>query len=253
MGCLLSILEKIIDRKQLDVIHALASHHAYRQEALTRKITYKTLVATTIISWNCILMFIVEVVIEFALLFKILSHIPFRLNFLSLTALSVVLAIQAIRGVRQGEIELTGNALVMSAAVELLLIFGDIVYLVQYADTYPLVVKIRIPFMILTSINFCLVNFLAFHTHWVSRNRLQRTQRKTRRSIIVSHRRVVEGNTEVLEIAQMATTKQVASEDSIEDSVLDMAVTPVGRDKKKCNFEEILSDEDQRGNTNHNL
>ena len=185
MGWLFLILEKLIARQQLDIIHAIASIKAQEQEAETRKITYNTLVAATIISWNCILMFVVEFFVEIGLLFKLIPYIPFRIDFLSLTALSTVLAIQAIRGVRQGEIEVTANALVTSATVELLLILGDIVYLSEYAGSNSLVIIIRVPFMILTAINFGLVIFLAYHNHYIgSRNRRKGCQREKRKSTI---------------------------------------------------------------------
>ena len=196
MNWFFSLIEKVIDRKQLDVIYELASIKAWEQESLTRKITYKTLVATTIISWNCILMFVVEVLIELALLFSLIPSVPFRLDFLSLTVLSTLLAIQAIRGVREGEIDLTGNALVVSAAVELFLLLGDIVYLLEFSESHPLVVVIRVPFMALTAINFGLVNFLAFHTHWVTATRLKRCNQNIRMSMIIALRKEVHDKAE---------------------------------------------------------
>ena len=213
-------MEKLIARQQLDIIHAIASIKAKEQAEHTLTITYKTLVAATIISWNCIFMFVVEFFVEFGLLFKIVPYIPFRLDFLSLTALSTVLAIQAIRGVRQGEIEVTVNALVMSAAVELCLILGDIVYLAKHAGSYPLVIVIRVPFMILTTINFGLVSFLAYHNHWIARNQAEHCERKRRKSIIATLLR---------EMKQLETTQMLDSEsDAIEID----------------NFEELYSDDE---------
>lgn len=116
--------------------------------------------ATIIISYNAVVMLIVEIVIEVLVAAHVYPYLPFRLNFLVLTILSGLLGMQTLIAVNRREFDTSHNALQVGLVVEVGLIAGDLEFLANKGDDYPAAVPTRIPFMALTFVNVCLVIYL---------------------------------------------------------------------------------------------
>ncbi|CAM9155967.1 unnamed protein product [Chrysoparadoxa australica] len=150
--------------------HADTEHHDHAAEGWESRITLGVIIATLIMSWNAIAMFVAEVIIEILVLVGAMPKIPFRMDFFSLTTLSALLAYQTLRGIHHGEMEVTRNALIVAVAVESFLLIGDFLFLNEYADKYFAVIPVRTPFMALTFVNVLLVVFIYFKLHlWESK------------------------------------------------------------------------------------
>ncbi|GBG26690.1 Hypothetical Protein FCC1311_029112 [Hondaea fermentalgiana] len=128
------------------------------------KITSKKVVrAASLIGWNALIMFLSEVVIEILMVAKVMPKIPFRLDFFALTTISALLGYQTLVGVARRELDVTRNSLILAFYVEGFLIVGDIQFLLE--DTYTLLLAVRIPFIVLTFVNFVLVIWMYFELH----------------------------------------------------------------------------------------
>ena len=80
-------------------------------------------------------------------------RLPWRIDFLFLTALSVLMGAQALKGMRRREFDVTRNSMQVGILVEISLIVSDIVFIYTNLHTIPAVIFTRLPFIILTTIN----------------------------------------------------------------------------------------------------
>jgi len=103
-------------------------------------------------SFNTIVQAIADVIIEALILLSLVSFkIPFRLEFLFLTAISTVTAYLTLVGIHGGKMNVTRNTLVLGFLVESSLVLVDI-YLLFNTDTdFRTVFLIRLPSTVLTS------------------------------------------------------------------------------------------------------
>lgn len=116
--------------------------------------------ATIVISYNAVIMLVAEIGIEVLVAAGVYPYIPFRLSFLVLTILSGLLGTQTLIAVNRKEFDTSHNALQVGLLVEVGLIAGDIEFLVNKSDDYPAALPTRVPFIILTFLNVCLVVYL---------------------------------------------------------------------------------------------
>lgn len=116
--------------------------------------------STIVISWNAVVMLVTEVIIEVLIVVELYPKIPFRISFLFLTFLSGLLGAQTLVAVNRKEFDTSHNALQVALLVEISLIAGDIEFLAGKGKKYPAALPTRVPFMILTMVNVCLVVYL---------------------------------------------------------------------------------------------
>eukprot|EP00164_Ancoracysta_twista_P008018 GFYU01011499.1.p1 GENE.GFYU01011499.1~~GFYU01011499.1.p1 ORF type:complete len:399 (-),score=97.44 GFYU01011499.1:7-1203(-) len=100
---------------------------------------------------------VAEIIIEVLMVLELIPKIPFRLDFLTLTLVSTVLAFQTLKGVLSRSVEVTRDALQVAMIIEIGLILGDTLFAAYQSDDYPAIIAYRVPFMILTASNVCLI------------------------------------------------------------------------------------------------
>ncbi|MGE3279028.1 MAG: hypothetical protein AB7J40_04555 [Candidatus Altimarinota bacterium] len=115
------------------------------------------------LSYNVVIQGIGDVIIKIAGYTPWFSPLPMRLDFLFLTAVSVLMGYQALKGMRRRELDVTRNSVALGLLVELSLVVSDITHLIQFGATHPSLMWIRLPFIILTTINFFILFFIAKH------------------------------------------------------------------------------------------
>lgn len=110
-----------------------------------------------IISINVLFQGIVDIVLKVAGYTSFFVTFPWRVDFLFLTAVSVLLGWQAISNMKRGYLDLTKNALILSFLVEIGLVISDVTFVIKNLAILPYVTEIRIPFVILTLFNIVLL------------------------------------------------------------------------------------------------
>lgn len=110
-------------------------------------------------SANAVLQAVADVVIESLVLAEIIPiYLPLRVEFLLLTFLSALIAYLTLRGLREGALDVTKNTLTIGLFVESSLVIGDLYLFVNTApENFPSTFWIRLPFMILTTANICII------------------------------------------------------------------------------------------------
>ena len=96
---------------------------------------------------------IADVVLKVGGFTPLLVKLPWRMDFLFLTLISVVMGYQALKGMRRRELDVTRNSVQIGVLVEIGLVVGDIYFIAQNIADYPGVLWIRMPFMVLTTFN----------------------------------------------------------------------------------------------------
>lgn len=110
-------------------------------------------------SGNAILQAFADIFLEIAILTEVVSFkIPLRLEFLFLTVLSTVIAYLTLKGLREGNMDVTQNTLIIGLIVETSLVLGDTYLLFNTDKDFWIIFAVRLPFMILTSMNILIIS-----------------------------------------------------------------------------------------------
>ncbi len=123
-----------------------------------------TNIPNTVINWsrfmslNAIFQAMADIIIEIIILLNLVSFkLPFRLEFLLLTMISTVIAYLTLKSMREGNLDVTKNTLIIGLLVESSLVIGDIYLLFNTNQYFWMTLLVRLPFMILTSFNITII------------------------------------------------------------------------------------------------
>lgn len=86
---------------------------------------------------------------------------PWRIDYLFLTAISVLMGFQTLIGMRRRELEVTRNSIQVGLLVEIALIVGDLHFVSVYGPVIPEVLWFRLPFVVLTMFNVWILIYTA--------------------------------------------------------------------------------------------
>lgn len=112
------------------------------------------------ISYNVVLQGVADIFLKIGSYTSLLPEFILRLDFLFLTAISVLMGYQTLIGLRRRELDVTRNSILLGLLVEAGLVISDIVHVIEYAGSGH-VFAIRMPFIVLTTINFFLLIYIA--------------------------------------------------------------------------------------------
>jgi hypothetical protein len=143
-----------------DIIKNLISHIDEEAGAL-RNIPNFMIRLSMFMSINAILQAIIDITVEVLILFNVISlKLPFRLEFLFLTLISTVIAYLTLKGLREGNLDVTRNNLLLGLIVESFLVLGDLYLLITIRDNFWPVFFFRLFFIVLTSVNIAIISYL---------------------------------------------------------------------------------------------
>jgi hypothetical protein len=104
---------------------------------------------------------IADILLETLSFFNLIIKIPLRLEFLMLTIIAAMLGRFALSGLRQREIDISKNAILLGIVVEMSLIIGDL-YFIFFSSESPLELDlIRLPFVLLTTLNVLILVYIS--------------------------------------------------------------------------------------------
>jgi len=120
-------------------------------------------------SANAILQAILDLVVEGLMFVDLTSFkIPFRLEFLFITLISTLIAYLTLKGLREGNLDVTKNNLFIGLVVESSLVLGDVYLLLNtHKDFWP-IFFFRLFFIVLTFANILIISYL-LHTNFKTR------------------------------------------------------------------------------------
>lgn len=113
------------------------------------------------LSYNVILQGIADVVIKLLSMAEVIFYVSFRIDFIFLTLVSVLMGYQALKAMQRREVDVTRNSVALGLIVELGLVLSDIYYLANLESFDYNLFWLRMPFIVITSINFFILIFIA--------------------------------------------------------------------------------------------
>jgi hypothetical protein len=114
-----------------------------------------------LMSLNVLLQGIFDVLIKFIGYTPWFVEFPWRMDFLFLTAISVLMGYQTLIGMRRRELDVTKNSVQVGILVEIALIVGDIYFIILHQADLPEALPVRLPFILLTSINVGILFYIS--------------------------------------------------------------------------------------------
>lgn len=129
-----------------------------------QKFPDSVLFASVLLSCSAIGQWAFDGIFEILSILEAIPKIPFRINFITLTTLSAILAYQTVLSLRHNIAVITNSTLFVATCVEVGLIVGDIYFLSQNSGDVFLTL-FRTPFITLTSVNVLLLAYIWIRIH----------------------------------------------------------------------------------------
>lgn len=134
-----------INRTLKSVIHT--------NEGQLRRVPNHVLTLALFLSISVLLQGIADVALKVASYTALLASLPWRVDFLSLTAISVLMGYRSFSGMLHRKFDVTRNSMELGILVEIALVVGDIVFIRNNLEDIPHVLSMRLPFVLLTTLN----------------------------------------------------------------------------------------------------
>jgi hypothetical protein len=125
----------------------------HTNEGQLRRVPNHVLALALFFCVNVLLQGIADIVLKLVSYTETLPPLPWRTDFLFLTAISVLMGYQSLKGMLHEKFDVTRNSIELGLLVEIGLIVGDTIFIRQHMVDMPHVLSMRLPFIILTSIN----------------------------------------------------------------------------------------------------
>ncbi len=135
----------------------------HTNEGQLRRVPNHVLALALFLSINVLLQGIADVALKLVSYTELLSPLPWRTDFLFLTAVSVLMGYRSFTGMLHQKFDVTRNSIELGLLVELGLVVGDLVFIRAHLSDIPQVVPMRLPFVILTTINIVILMY-NYHT-----------------------------------------------------------------------------------------
>ena len=133
------------------VIHA--------NEGQLRCVPNHILILVFFLSVNVLLQGIADIALKVTSYTPLLSTLPWRTDFLFLTAISVLMGYRTFTGMLHQKFDVTRNSIELGVLVEISLVVGDTLFVNQHIADIPHVLPMRLPFIILTTINIFILMY----------------------------------------------------------------------------------------------
>lgn len=117
------------------------------------------LALTLFLCLNVLVQGVADVALKLLSYTPILPALPWRTDFLFLTAISVLMGYRTLSGMRRLKFDVTRNSIELGFLVEIALVIGDTEFIVRHVDLIPHVLWMRLPFIVLTLINIVILNY----------------------------------------------------------------------------------------------
>lgn len=144
------------------LIEHLADDHLGEHEGKMKAFPRSVLWLVYLMSLSVLFQGIADVVIKLGGYTPWLVKFPWRMDFLFLTAISVLMGYQTLVGIQRRELDVTRNSVQIGLLVELALVVGDLYFLMVHGSEVPGAAAIRSPFIFFTTINILILSYLVY-------------------------------------------------------------------------------------------
>lgn len=142
------------------VVHRSLIHVIETNGGQLRRVPNHVLALTLFLCANVLLQGIGDVVLKVVSYSSLLPPLPWRTDFLFLTAVSVLMGYRTLTGMRMRKFDVTRNSIELGLLVEIGLVVGDTAFIHAHLHDIPHVLPMRLPFIILTGINILVLCYV---------------------------------------------------------------------------------------------
>lgn len=148
---------KRIIRSLRKFMHASLLSIIRTDEGELRPVPNHILFLTVFLCLNVLLQGLADIALKLLSYTDILEPLPWRTDFLFLTAVSVLMGYRTITGMHRRKFDVTRNSIELGLLTEVGLVVGDCEFIWKNLLEIPHVFAMRMPFIVLTSINIVIL------------------------------------------------------------------------------------------------
>ncbi len=130
-----------------------------------RRFPNSVIIWVYIMCLNILFQGFLDLIIKFGGYTPWIVSMPWRIDFLFLTAISVLMGFHTLNGMKHQKLDVTRNSVQLGLLVETALIVGDLHFIAVYKDIIPEVFWFRMFFVGLTLINVFILLFIVHRMH----------------------------------------------------------------------------------------
>jgi len=138
-------------------IQSTLKKYLHTNEGQLRRVPNHVLALAFFLSINVLLQGIADIALKLISYSAILPPLPWRTDFLFLTAVSVLMGYRSFMGMLHQKFDVTRNSIELGILVEIGLVVGDILFIHNHIVEMPHVLPMRLPFIVLTSLNILIL------------------------------------------------------------------------------------------------
>lgn len=143
-----------------DTIHKALKTVLHTNEGQLRRVPNYIIALMLFLCVNVLLQGIADVGLKVLSYTDVLQPLPWRTDFLFLTAVSVLMGFRSLQGMLHQKFDVTRNSIELGMLVECGLVVGDAVFIRQHMFDIPHVLPMRLPFIILTLVNIAILLYV---------------------------------------------------------------------------------------------
>lgn len=143
--------------------HALKKHierHFDTTHGQLRKFPKSIIMLSYIMCLSILFQGFLDIIMKFGGYTPWITSMPWRIDFLFLTTISVLIGFQTLNGMKQQKLDVTRNSIQLGLIVEASLVVGDLHFVSVYGSIIPEVFWFRLPFIVLTVINIFILAYI---------------------------------------------------------------------------------------------
>lgn len=138
-------------------IQSTLKKYLHTDEGQLRRVPNHVLALAFFLSINVLLQGIADIALKLISYSSILPPLPWRTDFLFLTAVSVLMGYRSFTGMLHQKFDVTRNSIELGILVEIGLVVGDILFIHNHIVEMPHVLPMRLPFIVLTNLNILIL------------------------------------------------------------------------------------------------
>lgn len=117
----------------------------------------RILVLTVFLCFSVLMQGICDVALKLLSYLEVVPYLPWRTDFLFLTAISVLMGYRTFVGMRRQKFDVTRNSIELGFLVELALVIGDSEFMYRHMLEMPHIIPMRLPFVMFTLVNIAIL------------------------------------------------------------------------------------------------
>lgn len=139
------------------VLHCMIGNTLETNEGQLRRVPNHILGLTLFVCVSVLAQGFADVALKLVSYGGLLPEMPWRTDFLFLTAISVLMGYRTYAGMHHRKFDVTRNSIELGVLVEVALVVGDTQFIYMQMADVPHVLFIRLPFIVLTGLNIIIL------------------------------------------------------------------------------------------------